>query len=94
VIVEGFKADRHPKIEVHRAANGKPFLFRDAPNVRAIAADGMVPDAPVPVVHLDDIPAVADLALAIALPLGEIVADLEAAPARQRLSPARTGTRP
>ncbi len=94
VIVEGFKADRHPKIEVHRAANGKPFLFRDAPNVRAIAADGMVPDAPVPVVHLDDIPAVADLALAIALPLGEIVAALEAAPARQRLSPARTGTRP
>src|ERR671920_137160 len=32
VIVEGFKAHGHPKIEVYRAANGKPFLFPDAPN--------------------------------------------------------------
>ena len=29
VVVEGFKADTHPKIEVYRAANGKPFLFPD-----------------------------------------------------------------
>ena len=29
VIVEGFKREAHPKIEVHRAANGKPFLFRE-----------------------------------------------------------------
>lgn len=95
VIVEGFKAASHPKIEVHRAANGKPFLFRDAPNIRAIAADGAVPDAPlVPVVHLDDIPAIADQALAIALPLREVIADLEAAPAPQRLSPAQAGARP
>src|SRR5918998_405493 len=71
VLVEGFKAHRHPKIEVYRAANGKPFLFGSAPNVRAIAADCAVPDAPVPVAHLDDIPAIADLALAIARPLGE-----------------------
>ena len=89
VIVEGFKAHGHPKIEVYRAANGRPFLFRDAPNVRAIAADVAVPDAPVPVVHLDDIPAIAELALAAASPLDEVIADLEAAPAVKRLSPAR-----
>jgi molybdopterin-guanine dinucleotide biosynthesis adapter protein len=80
VIVEGFKASRHPKIEVYRAANGRPFLFRDIPGVQAIAADVAIPDAPVPVVHLDDIPAVAEQALAAAQALGEVLADLEAAP--------------
>src|SRR3954453_21641075 len=73
VVVEGFKAERHPKIEVHRAANGKPFLFRDVPNVRAIAADVSVPDAPVPVIALDDTDAVADAALAHAIPLRELL---------------------
>src|SRR5690348_12632939 len=29
VIVEGFKRELHPKIEVYRAANGKPPLFPD-----------------------------------------------------------------
>src|ERR687889_287819 len=46
VIVEGFKAYAHPKIEVHRAANGKPLLARDLPNVRVIAADTLLPEAP------------------------------------------------
>ncbi|HEX8164494.1 MAG TPA: molybdopterin-guanine dinucleotide biosynthesis protein B [Beijerinckiaceae bacterium] len=73
VIVEGFKAQAHPKIEVHRAANGKPFLFRDIPNVRAIAADGPVPDAPVPVLPLDDVAAIADTVLALAEPLAEVL---------------------
>jgi molybdopterin-guanine dinucleotide biosynthesis protein B len=89
VIVEGFKAYRHPKIEVYRAANEKPFLFRETPNVRAIAADIAVPDAPVPVVRLDDIAAITDLALSAARPHAEVIADLEAAPAGPRLSLAR-----
>jgi molybdopterin-guanine dinucleotide biosynthesis protein B len=84
VVVEGFKTAAHPKIEVHRAANGKPFLFRDIPNVRAVAADGPVPDAPVPVLPLDDAIAVADAALALAEPLSDVIAALAAggAPAR------------
>jgi molybdopterin-guanine dinucleotide biosynthesis protein B len=88
VIVEGFKAERHPKIEVYRAANGRPFLFRQAPNVVAIAADVAVADAPVPVVHLDEVSAIADLALAAARPLPDVVAALEAAGAVKRLSTA------
>jgi molybdopterin-guanine dinucleotide biosynthesis protein B len=80
VIVEGFKADAHPKIEVYRAANGRPFLFHDIPQVRAIVADIPVPDAPMPVVHLDDIAAVADQALAAAAPLSNVIANLNAAP--------------
>ena len=86
VIIEGFKAYAHPKIEVYRAANGRPFLFRDVPNVRVIAADIAIADAPVPVVHLDDVPAIADRALAAALPLGQVVASLEAVPVAGRLS--------
>jgi molybdopterin-guanine dinucleotide biosynthesis protein B len=66
VVVEGFKSERHPKIEVHRAANGKPFLFRDIPNVRAVAADGPVPGAAVPVVELNDVDRIADHACAFA----------------------------
>ena len=88
VVVEGFKAECHPKIEVYRAANGRPFLFREAPNVRAIAADVAVPDAPVPVVHLDDVSAILDLALAAARPLGEVVAELEAAHAAKHVAAA------
>ncbi len=74
VIVEGFKAARHPKIEVHRAANGKPFLFSDVPNVRAIACDVTVLDSPVPVIPLDDVEAVADAVLEHAAALESVVA--------------------
>jgi molybdopterin-guanine dinucleotide biosynthesis protein B len=87
VIVEGYKAYAHPKIEVHRAANGKPFLYPTLANVRAIAADVEVPDAPVPVVPLDDIGAVADCVWAEALPLGEVIAELERHPVIGRAAP-------
>lgn len=62
VIVEGFKAAAHPKIEVHRAANGKPLLFGTVPNIVAIASDTDVA-APVPLVALDDVAGIADLAI-------------------------------
>jgi molybdopterin-guanine dinucleotide biosynthesis adapter protein len=93
VLVEGFKAYAHPKIEVHRAATGKPLLFREVPNVRAIAADIAV-EAPLPVVDLNDIAAVADAALAAAEPIAEVLADLDAAPAGPRPAPARAAGRP
>ncbi|RVT96904.1 molybdopterin-guanine dinucleotide biosynthesis protein B [Rhodovarius crocodyli] len=67
VLIEGFKRDSHPKIEVHRAANGKPWLHPDDPRVLAVAAD--VAPAALPHAHLDDIPAVADLVLRFAEPL-------------------------
>jgi molybdopterin-guanine dinucleotide biosynthesis protein B len=88
VIIEGFKASAHPKIEVHRAANGKPFLFPTLANVRAIASDTAVPDAPVPVLHLDDVAAIADAVLTGATPLAEVIADLERGPEGKRSSPA------
>ena len=39
MIVEGFKRDTIPKLEVFRRANGKPFLHPDDPHVRALASD-------------------------------------------------------
>jgi molybdopterin-guanine dinucleotide biosynthesis protein B len=63
VIVEGFKHGPHPKIEVHRAANGKPFLYPDDAHIVGIAADVDVACA-LPVLRLDDIAGIADLALA------------------------------
>jgi molybdopterin-guanine dinucleotide biosynthesis protein B len=85
LVVEGFKAYVHPKIEVHRAANGKPLLFGDIPNVRAIASDIAVPDAPVPVVPLDDVVAIAENAIAAAEPLEAVLADLNAHPGPLRV---------
>ena len=67
VLVEGFKRGTHPKIEVHRAANDKPLLCMDDPAIAAVASDVPV-QAPVPVVHLDDVPGIAALVLAHATP--------------------------
>lgn len=66
VIVEGFKRDPHPKIEVHRAANGKPWLHPGDPAIRAVASDAPPPGTGLPWAHLDETEAIADLALRFA----------------------------
>jgi molybdopterin-guanine dinucleotide biosynthesis protein MobB len=58
VLVEGYKRDRHPKIEAHRAATGKPLIAADDPTVRAVASDA-APVTDRPVFHLDDTGAIA-----------------------------------
>jgi molybdopterin-guanine dinucleotide biosynthesis adapter protein len=75
VIVEGYKREPHPKLEVYRAANGKPLLHPDDPQIVAIAADRPLPSARVPVVDLDDIEAIADIMLAHARPLDAALAE-------------------
>src|SRR4051812_28041914 len=55
VLVEGFKRGSHRKIEVHRAANGKPLLHPDDPSIVAIASDTPL-SFPLPHAHLDDVP--------------------------------------
>jgi molybdopterin-guanine dinucleotide biosynthesis protein B len=72
VVVEGFKREPHRKIEVHRAANEKPLLFPDDPGIAGIATDTAV-ETRLPTVHLDDIPAVAELLLRAAMPVDEIL---------------------
>jgi molybdopterin-guanine dinucleotide biosynthesis protein B len=73
VLIEGFKRESHPKIEIHRAENGKPLLSGEDPYVVAIASDVSLADAVVPVVHLDDIPAIAELVLAHAVPIETVI---------------------
>jgi molybdopterin-guanine dinucleotide biosynthesis protein B len=58
VIVEGYKAEPIPKIEVHRRAGHTPLLYPDDPNVVAIATDEPL-DTRLPQVDLDDAEALA-----------------------------------
>ena len=69
VIVEGFKRESHPKLEVHRAAVGKPLLHPDDPHIVAVASDQPLPAARLPVVRLDDVDGIADIVLTHAAPL-------------------------
>ncbi|GJD56186.1 molybdopterin-guanine dinucleotide biosynthesis protein B [Methylobacterium dankookense] len=76
-LVEGFKREGHPKLEVFRAANGRPPLHPEDPRIVAIASDRPFPEAGRPVVPLDDVEAIADLVLARAEPLDAVLARLE-----------------
>ena len=60
VLVEGFKRESFPKLEVHRAA------------IVAVATDTPLPDVELPVVGLNDIDAIADLLLAQAIPIASV----------------------
>jgi len=74
VLVEGFKRDKFPKLEIHRIANGKPLLHTEDPHILAVASDSAVPAARVPVVDLNDIELIADLLLKHAVPV-EVAAE-------------------
>jgi molybdopterin-guanine dinucleotide biosynthesis protein B len=68
VIVEGYKSQSHPKLEVHRAAVGKPLLYPSDPNIVAIASDVRPANLKMPFADLDDIEAIADLVDDLARP--------------------------
>jgi molybdopterin-guanine dinucleotide biosynthesis adapter protein len=73
VVIEGFKREPHSKIEVHRAANQKPLLFPDDPDIAGIATDAVV-ETTLPLAHLDDIEAIAALMQRFAIPVEEVLA--------------------
>ena len=62
VLVEGYKRDAHPKVEVWRAETGQPLIQSGDPLVRAVATDAAL-TLPVPVLNLNDTRAVADFIL-------------------------------
>ncbi|MGY3668455.1 molybdopterin-guanine dinucleotide biosynthesis protein B [Marinovum sp. KMM 9989] len=62
VLIEGYKRDRHPKIEAHRAATGQPLIAPEDSTIRAVASDA-APDINRPVFDLDDTRAIADFIL-------------------------------
>jgi molybdopterin-guanine dinucleotide biosynthesis protein B len=72
VLIEGYKREAHPKLEVHRAALGKPLLHPDDPAIVAIASDAPLPSARIPRVDINDIEAVADILLRHATPVSSM----------------------
>ena len=69
VLIEGFKRDRIAKIEVSRAANGKPPLYPEDPHIVALISDDARAPASLPHAPIDDLSAVADLVLRLTQPL-------------------------
>jgi molybdopterin-guanine dinucleotide biosynthesis protein MobB len=59
LIVEGFKSHAYDKIEVHRPSLGKDLIARGDADIVAVASDVALAELAVPVLPLDDPPAVA-----------------------------------
>jgi molybdopterin-guanine dinucleotide biosynthesis adapter protein len=76
VIIEGFKSHAHPKLEIYRAAVGKPLIYPQDDCIVAIASDQPLPQAQLPVLVLDDVAGIANVLLAEALPRERIGATL------------------
>ena len=73
VVIEGYKTDSHRKIEVHRAANGKPLLFPEDAAIAGIVTDIAI-ETVLPTAHLDDIPAVAAMMQRLAIAIEDVLA--------------------
>lgn len=76
-VIEGFKREAHPKLEIYRHGNGRPPLHPDDPRIVAVASDHPFPEAGRPVVPLDAVEAVADIVLARSEPLDAVLERLE-----------------
>lgn len=48
ILVEGFKHAAYPKIEVYRAAHGRPPLYPDDSDILAVATDAPLPEGASP----------------------------------------------
>ncbi len=59
VLIEGYKRDRHPKIEAHRKETGKNLIAVADATIRAVASNNN-PSLDKPVFDLDDTGSIAD----------------------------------
>ena len=71
VLVEGFKNEPVPKLEVHRLANGKAPLFPENPHVLAVATDAELVTV-LPQFALNDAAAMADFVLDHAIDVADL----------------------
>ena len=61
ILVEGFKHERFPKIELHRPALGKPLIHPEDPSVMAVATDTKLSETmELPLLNLNDPSVIAD----------------------------------
>ena len=63
VLIEGFKREAVPKMEIFRAEVGKPHLYTEDDQIIAVTSDSAVTNCPLPVLDLNDIPTVANFVL-------------------------------
>jgi molybdopterin-guanine dinucleotide biosynthesis protein B len=63
VLVEGFKGEDFPKLEVYRASVGKPLMHPDQANIVAVASDQKLADCPLPQFNIDDVDGIAGFIL-------------------------------
>ena len=63
VLVEGYKRDTHPKLEVFRRETGHDLIQPGDPMVRAVATDTALAALSVPVLDLNDTGTIADFIL-------------------------------
>lgn len=63
VLIEGYKRDRHPKVEAYRTETGNSLIAPGDPTVRAVASNAHV-DVDRQVFDLNDTAAIADFILA------------------------------
>jgi len=66
VLVEGYKREAIPKLEVHRSETGKPWLFPDDPSILIVASD-VDPSQPIDRIDIDAISQLTDFILDHAL---------------------------
>lgn len=80
VLIEGYKSERHPKLEVFREALGKAPLYPEDQYILAIASNPVISGVGRPVVDLNDIEAVGNTACACAEPFDAVLARLDEPP--------------
>ena len=60
ILIEGFKHERYPKIELHRVELNNPRLYPDDPDIIAVACDGpLLPETHLPLLDINDPEAIA-----------------------------------
>jgi molybdopterin-guanine dinucleotide biosynthesis protein B len=62
VLIEGFKQEPVPKLEVYRPENGKPPLFAERSDIVAVATDAEI-ETNLPKLPLNDVGAIADFVM-------------------------------
>ncbi len=63
LLVEGFKAYPHDKVEVYRQDNGKPLICTKDPYIVVLASDVAPPEVELPLFALDDVAGLASFIL-------------------------------
>ena len=65
IMVEGYKSEAVPKIEIHRSETGAPFLYRYDSHIIALACDVIPENCPIPHFDIDDEAAIVAFVLSL-----------------------------